>query len=91
MTIAAALALIAVGAILRFAVATTATHGFNVHVTGDILMGVGVLGLILWLAIWGRATRDRRSSVPPPPAASGSLPGRARPPGERPYEDQYPR
>jgi hypothetical protein len=88
MTIAAALVLIAVGAILRFAVATTATHGFNVHTTGDILMGVGVLGLILWLAIWGRATRGRHTSAPPPPAASGSLP---RNPGERPYEDQYPR
>lgn len=90
MTIAAALVLIAVGAILRFAVATTATHGFNVHVTGDILMGVGVLGLILWLAIWGRATRSRQSSGQPPQVGA-SPPGGPYPPSERPYEDQYPR
>ena len=53
MTIGAALLLIAVGAILRFAVQTVSTHGFNVHTIGDILMLIGILGLLLWLFIWG--------------------------------------
>lgn len=88
MTIGVALVLIAVGAILRFAIATVATHGFNVHMIGDILMGVGILGLILWLAIWGPVARRRRAQEPP--SAGGNLPG-SYPPGERPYEDQYPR
>jgi hypothetical protein len=62
MTIGAALFLIAVGAILRFAVATSSTHGINVHTIGDILMIVGGVGLILWLAIWAPWARNRRTS-----------------------------
>lgn len=70
MTIGAALLVFAVGAILRFAIATANTHGIGVHTIGDILMGVGVVGLILWLIIW---MPRRRRSVPvdrrPPPDA----------------------
>jgi hypothetical protein len=68
MRIGAALVLLAVGAILRFAIATTSTHGTNVHVIGDILMAVGALGLILWLIVWAPWTRSRRSDygVRPP-------------------------
>jgi len=67
MKIGAALVLLAVGAILRFAIATTATHGVDLRVVGDILMIVGVIGLIIWLIVWAPwAARSRRSSYPPP-------------------------
>lgn len=90
MTIGAALVLIAVGAILRFALATATTHGVNLHTIGDILMGVGILGLILWMAIWGPAARGRRRRVQQPRSADDRLREGSYPPGERPYEDQYP-
>jgi uncharacterized membrane protein len=53
--------LIAVGAILRFAVTVT-THGFNVHTVGVILLIVGIVGLfisVLWMTVWA----DRRRGV----------------------------
>jgi hypothetical protein len=62
MKIGAALVLIAVGAILRFALTTVVTHGVYLHTVGDILMGVGVLGLILWAVIWAPWTRNRGTS-----------------------------
>jgi hypothetical protein len=43
--------LIAVGAILRFAVTVTTT-GFNIHTIGVILMVAGVVGLALSLVFW---------------------------------------
>ena len=43
--------LIAVGAILRFAVSVTTT-GFNLHSIGLILMIVGVLALVLSIVFW---------------------------------------
>lgn len=43
--------LIALGAILRFAVTATVT-GVSVHTIGVILMIVGILGLILSLIFW---------------------------------------
>ena len=67
MRIGAALVLLAVGAVLRFAIAITSTHGANVHTIGDILMIVGVLGLILWLIVWAPWTRARRPNYPAPP------------------------
>lgn len=65
MKIGAALVLLAVGAILRFAIATTATHGINLRTVGDILMIVGSIGLIIWLIVWAPSARSRRSSYPP--------------------------
>jgi hypothetical protein len=65
MKIGAALVLLAVGAILRFAIATTATHGVDLRAVGDILMIVGALGLIIWLIVWAPWARGRRSSYPP--------------------------
>lgn len=47
MRIGASLFLIAIGAILRFAVTTQNTHGFNVGTAGVILMIVGAVGLII--------------------------------------------
>jgi len=66
MTIGAGLVLIAVGAILRFGISTAATHGIAVHTIGDILMAVGVLGVLLWLLVWGPWARNRRRPGPPP-------------------------
>ena len=63
MTIGAALLLIAVGAILRFAVQTVSTHGFNVHTIGDILMLIGILGLLLWMLLWGPLASVWRTSA----------------------------
>ena len=42
-------ALIVVGAILRYAVTTTRTHHINVHAVGLIVLLAGVLGLLLSL------------------------------------------
>jgi hypothetical protein len=86
MRIGAGLALIAIGAILRFAIATSATHGVAVHTIGDILMLVGVLGVVIVVAVWAPWGRSRRPAyrdeVPPdevPPARAYSP--------QRPYED----
>ncbi|MEY2417881.1 MAG: hypothetical protein QOG90_561 [Actinomycetota bacterium] len=51
MGIGVAIFLIAVGAILRFAVNVT-TNGFDLHMVGDILMAVGVLGALFSLLFW---------------------------------------
>ena len=51
MGIVASLFLIAVGAIMRFAV-TVHGHGFNVHTTGVILIIVGAVGAVLSIAFW---------------------------------------
>ena len=65
MKIGAALVLLAAGAVLRFAIATTATHGIDLRAVGDILMIVGALGLIIWLIVWAPWARGPRSSYPP--------------------------
>jgi hypothetical protein len=44
--------MIAVGAILRFAVTVTTT-GFNIHTIGVILMIAGAVGLVLSMIFWG--------------------------------------
>jgi hypothetical protein len=62
MTVGGALLLIAVGAVLRFAISTVSTHGVNLHTIGDILMAVGVVGLVLWMVVWAPWARSRRSS-----------------------------
>jgi membrane-bound ClpP family serine protease len=76
MTIAAAILLIVVGAILTFA---TDIHvqGISLHVVGWILMIAGAAGLVLSFfqeAIWSERARrrevgaeERREPPPPPP------------------------
>jgi hypothetical protein len=77
MSLGTSLFLIALGAVLRFAVSVS-THGFSIHTIGVILMIVGAVGLVislLWMTMWrDRATRragyvDRsgyaRRDVPP--------------------------
>src|ERR1700686_840476 len=61
MRIGAGLLLIAVGAILRFGISTVATHGVAIHTIGDILMLVGVLGVVLWMVMWAPWSRGRRT------------------------------
>jgi uncharacterized protein DUF6458 len=51
MGIGTSIFLLAVGAILRFAVTVTAS-GFNIHTIGNILMIVGAIGILLSLAFW---------------------------------------
>jgi uncharacterized membrane protein HdeD (DUF308 family) len=64
MTIGTSLFLIAVGAILKWAV-TAHVEGFNLQTAGVVLMCVGALGLVLGLLLMFRA---RTPDVPPPPA-----------------------
>jgi hypothetical protein len=60
MRIGASLFLIAVGAILKFAV-TDSVSGINVGVVGIVLMIVGVVGLLLEAIMMG--TRRRRDVI----------------------------
>lgn len=62
MGIGVSIFLIAVGAILAFAVNTTVS-GLDIAVVGWILMGVGVLGLIMTAFIWGPRRRSDRGDV----------------------------
>ncbi|MDQ6874016.1 MAG: DUF6458 family protein [Actinomycetota bacterium] len=52
--------LLAIGAILAFAVKIDPIAGISVQVIGYILMAAGLLGLILTLVIWG--PRNRRTN-----------------------------
>jgi hypothetical protein len=63
-TLGTSLLLIALGAILRFAVHVS-TKGFNLYTIGIILMVVGAIGVVislLWTTVWA----DRRRRVAPP-------------------------
>jgi hypothetical protein len=68
MRIGAGLLLIAVGAILRFGISTASTHGVAIHTIGDILILVGVLGVVLWMVVWAPWTRRRPAYRDEPPA-----------------------
>jgi hypothetical protein len=69
---AVGITLIAVGAILRFAVPATFTYGLNAHVVSVIVMLAGIVGLLLSLLVWGPLDRRRNHCsgfgrrVPPP-------------------------
>jgi heme/copper-type cytochrome/quinol oxidase subunit 2 len=74
MTIGTSIVLIAIGAILKYAV-TAHVSGIDLQTVGTILMIVGILGLILSLLYtfaWSSAARERRQpdyydDRPPPP------------------------
>jgi uncharacterized membrane protein YfcA len=66
MTIGSSLFLIAVGAILRYAITQDKWEGINLDTAGLILMIVGAIGLVLGL--WLLSRRPRRAEYPPPPA-----------------------
>jgi cytochrome c oxidase subunit IV len=61
MTIGSSLFLIAVGAILRYAITQATWHAVNIHTIGLILMIVGVAGLILGIYMY--MVRGRRAVV----------------------------
>lgn len=61
MRIGGSLVLIALGAILAFAVKVNDTHGFNVNTAGVILMIVGAIGLVVSLIMM--STRRRTDVV----------------------------
>lgn len=67
MAIGTSILLIAVGAVLRFAVSVT-TSGFSIHTIGVILMIVGAVGLLLsllWMTVWAdRMNRPRGYADP---------------------------
>lgn len=69
MTIGGSLFLIAVGAILKFAV-TAHVAGIDLQTVGVILMIVGAIGLILGLIMMASA-RGTGPPPPPPPRAPG--------------------
>ncbi|PZS33174.1 MAG: hypothetical protein DLM59_06865 [Pseudonocardiales bacterium] len=60
MGIGGSIFLLVIGAILAFAVHTTVA-GIDINIIGFILMAAGILGLILFLVIWG--PRNRRGGV----------------------------
>ena len=62
MGIGVSLFLLAVGAILAFAVDVT-TDGVNLDTIGVILMVVGGIGVLLFLTVWGSWGPDRRRAV----------------------------
>lgn len=67
MTFGTSILLIAVGAILRFAVHVSAS-GLSIHTIGVILMIVGAVGLVLsivWVSLWSDPARRRRAPEPP--------------------------
>jgi hypothetical protein len=70
MSIGTSLLLIAVGAVLRFAVHVS-TSGFNLHTIGVILMIVGAIGLVLslfWMFSWSERRQTTRYVEREPPA-----------------------
>lgn len=80
-----ALFLIAVGAVLRFAI-NASTHGVNIHTIGVILMIVGGVGLIIslfWMTVW--ADRRRRTVAP-----GATYPAETAAPGARTYPPDEP-
>ena len=102
MRIGAGLLLIAVGAILRFGISTVSTHGVAIHTIGDILMLVGVLGVVLWMVVWAPWSRSRRPvyrdeepvyreerSVYRADAPADEVPPTHRDPFNRTYQDGY--
>ncbi len=68
MSVGASLFLIAVGAILRYAVSWH-PRDVNIETVGLILMIVGIVGLLfslLWIFAWSDRRRARAAAGPPP-------------------------
>ena len=63
MGIGASIGLIALGAILAFAINADAVGALNLDVVGWILMLAGAIGLIMTAAIWGPRRRARADIV----------------------------
>jgi hypothetical protein len=73
MGIGVSILLIAIGAILAFAVSAT-VNGVDIHTVGWIVLVVGILGLVLSMLFWsswGGFAGRRRTYVEEGPAAPG--------------------
>ena len=70
MGLGVSLILIAVGAVMAWAVHVSTT-GFNIHTVGYILLVVGIIGIILSLVFWSSwgGVGSRRTVVDEGPAA----------------------
>lgn len=69
MALGTSLFLIAVGAILRFAI-TASTHDVNIQTIGVILMIVGAIGLVIslfWMGVWADRRRSTTTATNYPP------------------------
>jgi hypothetical protein len=67
MALGTSLFLIAVGAILRFAI-TASTNGVNIQTIGVILMIVGAIGLVIslfWMGVWAARRRNTTTAYQP--------------------------
>lgn len=80
MGIGAGIFLVAVGAILAFAVnIDTAGTGVNLHTVGYILLAVGIVGILLSMVFWsswgGAGFRRRTTTVGPtgPPTSTTTI------------------
>ena len=71
MPLGGSLFLIAVGAILKWAVTVDNSHGFNVNTAGVILMVVGAIGVVISV-IW-MASRRRTDIVQHGPAGTTAI------------------
>ena len=83
MSTGAGIALVAAGAIVRFAVPATFIHGLDPRVVGVIVMLAGVIALLLSLLVWGPLNRRRNhfggyGSGMPPLARQRSVHGTSR-------------
>ena len=67
MSLSASLFLIAVGAILHFAVTATLA-GIDIQVVGTILMVIGVIGFAI--SLWFYFANRRATPGPPPPPST---------------------
>lgn len=65
MGIVPSLIVVAVGAILDFAITVTNSHGINLHTIGVILMIVGGIGFVLSCVFWSSWGGFHRSVSPP--------------------------
>ncbi len=61
MGIGVSIFLLALGAVLTFAIDNSSVSGIDLDVVGIILMAAGLLGIVLFLAVFG--PRSRRTEV----------------------------
>lgn len=71
MTTGTSIVLIAIGAILKFAVTATVS-GIDLATVGVVLMIVGVIGLLISL-LWLGVFADRRTAAAAPPPVDGPV------------------
>ena len=69
-------------------VRTVSTHSIAIHTIGDILMLVGVLGVVLWLVASAPWSRSRRPAYRDD-APADEVPPTDRYPADRHYQDEY--